>query len=403
MKNSSILTTSDFSAAANNLPLVLDSASRPFSWSPSATPAGPCDLAVQRSEHLKHRWNFANGPVINLEAPKRICPPLDWSSLSFNQLSNSAAHASNQSGITSSQFSTNWLPIGPTNIPAVLEKTEHQHLATQDTAPITELSSESEEITGIPLMDVIPKTTPSNPENETSPPLCPSDLNQSSSRTPLNRSVRFSDPTPLGIQTDETKWLHDFSMDKSYKKVDPFPSPRFGRASMDASYQSPRKASLPDWVVREYLTSITLKKLEPSGTPKPLQANSSPTSRSNQLQHKDSSRTGSGTHRSATNFTLDTLNNSRLSSISPPVSSTRHVPPPGKVFYPLLDHSQVRKYNKNNHCESLSLSPKLAIHSSTRLQNVDPNSITKNSIKSRIRQLFVFKKNRRNSSRLPLS
>ncbi|OAV89160.1 hypothetical protein PTTG_28781 [Puccinia triticina 1-1 BBBD Race 1] len=428
MKPSNTLTTSDF-AAATNLPIVLDSTfclRSHSAWSSSKILAHvSTDLAIKRSESPRHRRNdpladiAANLPNQISKIPVRMSPTIDCSSLLFNQSSTLAALDSNQrttgesserknlhtSWLTSSLSPLIWLPMAFVNLPTVEAKEEDlqhktksplasDHLATQSIDPhidTTESCSNREENAELSDLHTLPNISLLNLEKNSTPPRCPSRLKESPPNTVLNRSVRFSDPTPLGIQTDQSQWLHNFSIDTTYDKVDAFPSPtpgkRFlGRGSIDSNYQSPRKASLPDWVVNEYLSSNNSpKKLEPIGDLKSLQTH--PT-------HKNQSNPG--TQHPRMNFTLNTYKRSRPSTTSHSILPARHLPPPGKVFYPLLHHSEVKKFNQNN--DSLSLSP----HLSPRLQNVNQKSASKLSFKSKIRQIFVFRKKSSKKSNVSL-
>ncbi|EFP83890.1 hypothetical protein PGT21_013127 [Puccinia graminis f. sp. tritici] len=435
MNKSNTLTTFDF-AAANNLPIVLDSKScqlRPLSAPTlSPTPAGLSrDLAAsKRPESLDH-CRKDDDPLAVLVAklpnkilpstPNQASPTLGWSSLLFNQPSSPATdHAGNQRPFrdssdakelstswltTCSQSTLNWLPILFVNIPSPKEKEEEEDaVGKTDCNPTLTIEipdSRRQEITDISGPQTHHQFSLSNVEKETTPSYCPTDSNEPSSNTPLNRSVRFSDPTPLGLQMDQAQQaLQSFSMDNSlYRSVDPFPSPtpgkRFlGRGSIDSNYQSPRKASLPDWVVNEYLSSTnTDKKLEPIGILKPGQRSSKgkqgpeergPTKTDAARHHHH--------HHPNMKFTLNSYKNYPFSSAPPSIASVRRVPSPGKVFYPLLDHAQVRKFNLNNH-DSLSLSPNHSLLSSSRLQHLDPHSLGKHSsLKHKLRSFFSFRK-----------
>ncbi|PLW57030.1 hypothetical protein PCANC_02793 [Puccinia coronata f. sp. avenae] len=275
-------------AVATNLPLVLERQPSPElhitgSLFPNAKP-----IPLQRNNH--HNLNIACAG--GLDFPKalldRITPPLDWSSLSSNQSSNPAADQANRqqririnysdlettpssSCLTSSLQSTllSWTPIAFMNIPAVTEgkgedlfnKTNHRPVSGHFVAQIIVPPHHS----SISTAKIIEET----PRLVTAINISLSNSEKPATHTCLNRSTRWSAPTPLVVPTDEAKWRHHLRIKSSYAKVDPFPSPtpgkRFSNIGTPGDH-SPRQASLPDWVIHEYLSAgDNRKKLDPRG------------------------------------------------------------------------------------------------------------------------------------------
>ncbi|KNZ47219.1 hypothetical protein VP01_659g5 [Puccinia sorghi] len=181
--------------------------------------------------------------------------------------------------------------------------------------------------------------------------------NEVTSRCHNRSTIPLRDPTPLAIHPlYHTEPLADnLSMDCSpYAKVDPFPTPTPGkRLSLGGCYVSPRKASLPDWVVHEYLSAGP--KTEPLPPLNPSRHISPPQKPHPPPHQRDPSKASSRNKDSHQPSGLDLTSKkywrkkSRVDRASEPCpSSARHhdhhhghsLPTPGKVFYPLLDQSQ---------------------------------------------------------------